>query len=127
LKAIDHLIEKQSWFARPPRIHLVNVQHPLPGDVTRFIARNDVQDFHVEEGRKALEQARERLNTAGVEHEFHIGVGEPSATVAEYARQHSADLVVLGTRGLGAVAGTLLGSSATKIVRDCPVPVMLVR
>jgi nucleotide-binding universal stress UspA family protein len=127
MKAIDHLVDNRAWYARPTRIHVMNVQPPLPDDVTRFIARDDVRNFHLEQGHKAVEQARNRLAAAGMDHELYIGVGEPSATIAEYVRRHSADLLVLGTRGLGAVAGMLLGSSAAKIVRECPVPVMLVR
>jgi nucleotide-binding universal stress UspA family protein len=49
--------------------------------------------------------------------------GAPFSEILDYAREHSADLIVVGTHGRSGVVHMLLGSVAEKVVRkaDCPV------
>ena len=51
----------------------------------------------------------------------------PAVAIAEYARQHAIDLIVMGTHGRGAVAHVLLGNVAERVVRTAPCPVLTVR
>ena len=60
-------------------------------------------------------------------HAFHIGVGEIGETVARYVKEFSAQQIAMGTRGLGPVAGMLLGSVTTKVVQAVNVPIVLVK
>ena len=50
-------------------------------------------------------------------------VGTTARRIIEAAAVHDADLIVMGTRGRGAVAAFLMGSVAERVVRtaDCPV------
>ncbi len=52
-------------------------------------------------------EARQRLVT-------HIELGHPAQLVREYVRDHGADLVVLGTRGRGALLEAIVGSIGEK-------------
>lgn len=52
--------------------------------------------------------------------------GEPSSALVQAAIEHSADLVVVGTRGLGGVRG-LLGSVSRRVVSRSAGPVLVVR
>jgi nucleotide-binding universal stress UspA family protein len=49
--------------------------------------------------------------------------GSPAREIAEHARRHKADLIVVGTHGHGAVARFFLGSVADRVLHeaDCPV------
>ena len=51
----------------------------------------------------------------------------PAVAIADYARQHGIDLIVMGTHGRGAVAHVLLGNVAERVVRTAPCPVLTVR
>lgn len=53
--------------------------------------------------------------------------GAPWSEIVRAAREESADLIILGTHGRGAVAHILLGSVAEKVVRLAPCPVLTVR
>jgi nucleotide-binding universal stress UspA family protein len=49
--------------------------------------------------------------------------GDPSWLIANWAREHPTDLIMMGTRGFGRMQGLLLGSVAAKVIHDTPCPV----
>lgn len=51
----------------------------------------------------------------------------PAAGIVQSARQVDADLIVLGSHGRTGVARLMLGSVATKVVAESPIPVLVVR
>lgn len=53
--------------------------------------------------------------------------GSAFLEILRYAKEHSIDLIVLGTHGRGPIAHMLMGSVAEKIVRKAPCPVLTVR
>jgi nucleotide-binding universal stress UspA family protein len=111
----------------PVEIHLVNVQPRLHGGVSGFINAAQIKQYHHEEGLKELARARELMDQSGLVYQYHLFVGEPSETIARFAKELPCDQIVLGTRGLGAVSNMLLGSVATKVLHLVDVPVVLVK
>ena len=55
-----------------------------------------------------------------------VVVGSPATKIAEYAVDHRADLIVVGTHGWGTVRRFLMGSVAEKLLRVAGAPVMIV-
>ena len=55
-----------------------------------------------------------------------LSVGEASSWILEAAARESADLIVMGTRGLGGVQKMMLGSTAERVVRRTRIPVLMV-
>lgn len=53
--------------------------------------------------------------------------GRPSDAIIDSAKRVKASLVVLGTHGRNALEKLLIGSTAERVVRLCPVPVLTVR
>ncbi len=72
--------------------------------------------------RKAMEDA---LNRTGVTAQIDVSIGETSRRVACAAKEHKADLVVIGRGGAPELPGRL-GSHGYAIVRRAPCPVMCV-
>jgi nucleotide-binding universal stress UspA family protein len=124
--AVEHLIDLTGRGGRS-EVHLLNVQPPIPGDVRRFVTQDMIDTYHREEGHKALESAEGKLNAAGVAYVASVRVGHAGETIAEYVRQQHCDAVIMGTRGLGATRGLVLGSVATKVIHLVDVPVTLVK
>jgi nucleotide-binding universal stress UspA family protein len=127
LRGVDWLILNAGQWATPPRLHLLNVQPSLPGDITRFIAGDQIAEFHREQGEQALEVARSRLEAAGFHCECHVRVGEAAKVVSEFSEETRCDQILLGTRGHSGLGGVLLGSLATRLSHSCGVPLLLVR
>jgi nucleotide-binding universal stress UspA family protein len=77
-----------------------------------------------------LQEAETRVRAAGVAVEtelYESYSGRVSDLVIAKAREWGAQLIVLGTHGRRGVGRMLLGSDAEQVLRQSPVPVLLVR
>lgn len=127
-RAVDLVLKMIGWYKEAPEIHLLTVHHHLPyGRLASAVEHDKVQQYYHDEGLKALQSARAKLDAAGVRYAFHVGIGEPAEIIAQYAREHRCDQVAMGTHGRGQMTGLLLGSVATKVLHRCSVPVLLVK
>ena len=69
------------------------------------------------------------LVESGVNASFHVvrGTGkDPADLIADVAKEGWADLIVVGTRGHGRVAGVLHGSVTQRLLHVAPCPVLAV-
>ena len=107
--------------------HLVNVQRPVSGDVSSFVAASTLQDYHHERSTAAMAPARAELKAAGLNLVEHERVGDPGTLIAALAREHGCDLIVMGTRGLGGHTAALVGSVAQGVLEHSGVPVLLAK
>ena len=53
--------------------------------------------------------------------------GRPSSTIVDEAEKDGADLIVIGSRGLGGITGWILGSTSRRVVESCTKPVLVVK
>lgn len=75
---------------------------------------------------EVVEQAKARAAEAGATKvRGFINSGPPARTIVSFAKDKHADLIVLGSRGVGDIEGYLLGSVSHKVtsLADCPVMV----
>jgi nucleotide-binding universal stress UspA family protein len=108
-------------------LHVVNVQPPLPSAVTTFLSGDVVAGYHDEQAERELVTAREALNTSGVPFHVHKIVGRPAECITEVASRQGCSQIVMGSRGLSAFSGVVLGSVATRVIHLAKVPVTLVK
>ena len=112
----------------PLDLHLVNVQPPIDsGHARMFVSDDDIQTYHREEGEKALELARDRLDAAGLSFDWHVLVGHAARVIARYAKDHDFDRIVMGTHGRTGLKELLMGSVAQNVIRRVKIPVALVK
>ncbi len=126
--AARHLVSHMHWFAHAPEIHIVHVHAPLPyPGAASAIAKGSLEKLHLEDSEAALAVAEKELKDAGIPYRSAWKVGDAAERLAAYANEHSIDLMVMGTRGHGALAGLALGSVVTKCIAALTIPVMIVR
>lgn len=127
LRAVEHVVREAVRNAIAPEIILLNVQTPLPSDVSRFVSGSVLQEYHRETGDDALAGARARLEAAGLSYSPHALLGEPASTIVDFAREQQCTLIIIGARGLGSVAGVLLGSVTNRVIHLTDLPVLVVK
>jgi nucleotide-binding universal stress UspA family protein len=73
-----------------------------------------------------LDDASQRLDPTTVSVQKELKEGSEAESILKVAENCQADLIVMGTRGLGAVKGLLVGSVSRKVIHyaDCPVMVV---
>jgi nucleotide-binding universal stress UspA family protein len=126
-KAVADFIQLLDWYKETPEIHLLNVQLSLHGDISMFIDKETIQQFHQENGMKKLQNARDLLNQAGLSCQYHITVGDPAEIIVQFAKERFFDQIVIGARGLGVVTSLLLGSVASKLIKLSSIPVLVLK
>lgn len=108
------------------RLHLLNVQPPLPSAASSFVSPDVVRSFHQEEGEKCLKPARALLDRRKIAYECHVAVGNAAEAIVAYAQDQGCEQIVMGTRGLSPLPSLLLGSVATRVLHLAAVPVTLI-
>jgi len=106
------------------KLFVVHADEILGGRAGGFSGLADEEDVRTELRAKVAE-----LVSTGVDAEFRVGRGvnkDPAGLVSGTARKLAADVIVVGTRGHGRVAGMLLGSVTQRLLHVAPCPVLAV-
>ncbi len=109
------------------RLLVLNVVEPVWVPVGDFGQETPVFQQELDrDSRKLVEGEAARLSRAGLAVEALSAEGAPALAIADTAKLRHADLVVLGSRGLGAVGRFLVGSVADRVLHLCEAPVLVV-
>src|ERR687897_736997 len=87
----------------------------------------ELQEEIERKARTEFEEWVERIRSSGREVEAaHSRVGRPDAQIVEQAEAIRAGLIVVGSRGFGAIRRALIGDVSHSVVRHAHCPVMVV-
>jgi nucleotide-binding universal stress UspA family protein len=107
-------------------VTLAYVRHaPLPVLGDPFYQRALSDEFA--RARVVLEEAADSAARAGTEVRTEILEGDPAEAIVQLGRAREVDLIVVGSRGRGSIAGALLGSVSEGIVHRADRPVLVVK
>ncbi len=77
-------------------------------------------------GEDVVDAAAEELEAAGAAVERVVVDDDPVDALLAAAKEHKADLIVVGSHGEGAMSAAFLGSTAMKLLHHSEVPVLVV-
>ena len=80
-----------------------------------------------QEGLKLLQSLTEEATQAGVKTEFKQTLGYPGQNICEEAQTWSAELILVGSRGLTGMKEMFLGSISNYVTHHAPCSVLIVR
>jgi nucleotide-binding universal stress UspA family protein len=98
----------------------------LPPDVYGLTIA-EVEKEHRIYADRLLEKAIEGLQEPGLEITTTVLYGSPAEAIAEEGAAADVDMIVVGSRGHGAVARMFLGSTSDRLIHISPKPVLVVR
>ncbi|MGJ3263006.1 MAG: universal stress protein [Salinarimonas sp.] len=76
---------------------------------------------------EVIAAARRGLEGRPITIESRIADAPPAEALVDVAREEGADVLVIGSRGLGRLQGLILGSVSQKVVHDAPCAVLVVK
>lgn len=128
MRALRHAI---GWAKTngPVSIHVVTAHEEaiVYGEIESYVTKEKIAELQRKQSQIPLDAAVRELDAAGISYTKEILVGPIARTIAKRADTLACDGIVMGTRGMTAVGGLLLGSVATKVVHAANVPVTLVK
>ena len=81
----------------------------------------------MKEAETILDMAVKAVGEISGEVHTEILEGSPAEAILDVVNARKCDLIVMGSRGLGRLAGVLVGSQSQKVVQHAPCPVLIVR
>lgn len=85
-----------------------------------------VQDL-VDEGRELGKKFLHRCKSSGIRSRFVLHIGaKPGEHICRLAREQQIDAIVMGSRGIGIIRRTLLGSVSDYVLHHAALPVIVV-
>ncbi len=109
--------------ARLMLVHVYPQTSDLLGysDFERLVAQRQAA------GQSIIDEALNRLGDVAATVRDNLLEGPEAEAILTAAETHGVDLIVMGTRGRGAIEGLLFGSVSRKVTHLAACPVMLVR
>jgi nucleotide-binding universal stress UspA family protein len=92
-------------------------------DMTEY--QQKMRDIYAKSLKEAEDDIEEKYPDLKVSTE--LMEGRPSSTIVEEAEKKDAELIVIGSRGLGGITGWILGSTSRRVVESCTVPILVVK
>ena len=104
------------------------VLHLLEKEV--YAQMGDVPSESEQEARRTVKEGVDALRQGGVDAEGEIRpttFGHAAREILADAKEHDADVIIMGSRGRSDFAGAILGSTAHKVIHLTDRPVLVIR
>ena len=98
--------------------------------IPRYLGEPNLQqaiDARMKEAQTILQAAEEAVGKIPGEIHTELIEGSPAEAVINVAVTRESDIIVMGSRGLGTLAGLVMGSTSQKVVNHAPCPVLIIR
>lgn len=123
-KALEAAVD----LARPLNATIIIVTVVRPPEFSPTIDEIDEVTLNAEKTIKPLLQEIEAMAAdKKVPVQTVVLRGHPAESIVRFAYDNKADLIIMGTRGLGGFKSLIIGSVAQKVVAYSKVPVMIVK
>lgn len=107
--------------AQPPSYYEVAYSYETVADLSK------IADQAKAAAEKDLHEVAEKVRAEGVTVDAVTTMGTAFVDIINYSRKHDVDLIIMSTHGRGFMQHVLLGSTAERVVRKAPCPVLTVR
>lgn len=128
----DHALRYACEFAEAfsAELHLLTVFEPPTAAYSEFgigyIGVENVEEELISQLSAKLHGYPETVWQNKLDLTRSVRTGRPFVEIVRYAKEIDGDLIIIGTHGRGAIAHMFMGSTAERVVRKAPCPVMTV-
>ncbi|HYG34803.1 MAG TPA: universal stress protein [Clostridia bacterium] len=128
LQALDYALGLANEFgAKITLLHIVEPAFVPDSYLGSLPTMDEVNQNVLEGGRERLEALNRKRIGHRVPAETLVRMGRAHSEIPDTAKALGIDLIVMGTHGASGLQHILLGSTAERVIRHAPCPVMTVR
>jgi nucleotide-binding universal stress UspA family protein len=106
-------------------VHAVDDLEGWGGVYVPYSHRQDIVNQAMEQAAKVLDDFGKEALSGYANIEKRLLSGDPAAQIQKIIQDEGIDLVVMGTHGRGGLEHFIFGSVAEKVLKQSPVPVMI--
>ncbi len=125
-KMLAYLVTHKDMFVANS-FTLITVQPAIPPRARAALGKQVVDQYQLDEAERVFGPVSKFLLRHDINATSIWKVGPAGDLIAKFADAGKFDLLIMGSRGHGALGNLVMGSVATKVVANCSVPVLLVR
>ena len=118
---ITNMISTDTWKEIKNR-HYSEARNQLIGKHREHVALKEVLEAFSEEA-----QGEADARQSFVTDEILIRPGNPAEVIVDAAQEQNCDLIVMGTHGHGTFTEVFVGSTAKRVIKNSPIPVLVIR
>ena len=120
-----HVLSSEEKIYPSPFIYYGRASEPIDESIVNLYQQH-WQKLE-QEGLELLQSLAEEATQAGVKTEWSQSLGYPGRNICESAQTWSADLILVGSRGLTGLKEMFLGSISNYVTHHAPCSVLIVR
>ena len=127
MKALQYALSLAEKFGA--RITLIHVVKPISNSGGMMVPSEilEMKGALVKSGWKKLESLCNQTIKSAIASNTVVEVGKPYVKIVAAAKTHKTDLIIIATHGYTGLKHFLIGSTAERVVRHAPCPVLTVR
>ena len=113
-------------------ITLIHVLPPLPTYVSNYseqlekLEKTLMHEF-TKEALDILKKSKQLINDKNVPVHTELIIGNPQDEICKFAKDHSYDLIIIGSRGLSGIKSYIMGSVSNRVSKHAHCPVLIYR
>ncbi len=127
LSALSEAVDQAR--AHDAELHLLHVEEPIfpVAELAWFSDYESVNEENFKMAQRAMDQVLASKVPAGLMVTSHVAQGSITDTIADYAREHNIDLIVMATHGRRGLSHVLMGSVTEDLMKNAPCPMLIIR
>ncbi len=126
-----HLVEfiagRKTLLGGDCEVEFLNIQSLPSMGLARVFGEDAVKQVYLEEGEKIIEAIRPMAEAKGFRFRTKVVMGDIGEVLPREVKEFGADMILMGSRGLGPVRGFFLGSFSNAVMSTVKIPVLLIR
>ena len=126
-KMLAYVTTHLEMFSGDNEFTALTVQGALPPRARAAVGKEVVDQYYAEEAAKVLDPVVKFLGRHDLKVKSLAKVGNAGETIAKTAESGKFDMIIMGSRGHGALGSLVMGSVAARVLANCQTPVLLVR
>ena len=86
-----------------------------------------IEKYLLQNASKFMSKAKKRSAQNGINFFDKIAYGDEGSTIINYANKKKFDIIVIGSRGMGSIKESFLGSTSNFVLHKSKIPVLIVK